>query len=703
MTVETTPKTDDPIEKSGIQLSLFGSDASMDGMGSEKNQGASLQSGRIARILGERNESESSSFLCSTQDRPWSVRELEAWAPPDSQLVSDWAIRHRVLSPRFSAAPGPWMQRGYYAVEIMDAFLDPMVEDITLMAAAQSMKTDSVYNMLGYAIDQDPSPALVVMPTLQTLSRVNERIRDMIEESPCLSGHMTQNDDDFSIKKIKLDNMHIYFATAGSSPDLRNVIARYVIMDELDDYAETAGKGSQGSPIGQAEARATTYWNRKRIKLSTPTTESGFINLEYQKSDRRKYWVPCPQCLGYQVLSFWRIKHAGCKLGEWPKDKRGKDYILTHSVARYECEHCGFEIGEQHKSWMDRMGTWIPEGHPIDRDGSTAIPMPRSRHRGYQWSALISPWVTWHEMAAGFFEAKDDPEDLKVFVNLKLGEIWQEATIKREVEEILSLRTDRPALVAPPGTVALTAGVDNQKHGKWVVIRAWVRDGRSMESHLIRSGFVDSFDELNHWLFDDVYQVEDSEVILPIWRGGIDIGGGDKDAFDDETMTEEVYEWLRIRGRRVMFGVKGVSRPLGGGRKMRSSIIDRMPSRRGKTGRPIPGGIKLWLVDSALLKEAIWSRIGAGKFHINADVDSTYAKHMTAEAKEKTAHGRTVWTVKGRRANHLFDAEVYASAMADPECDGGVWVLRPVSGPTTPTDLEPRKLGGVAKSNWMTR
>lgn len=670
-------------ERHPLQLSLFGFGASP----LQHKTVPSEEAGSAPAALSVDYPEAEEPFLDShgTDERPWSEREFEAWAPPDSSLVSEWALKHRVLSPRFSAFPGPWIHRAYYGVEIMDAFLDPIVEDLTMMAAAQSCKTDIAYNMLGYAIDQDPAPALVSMPTDKTIGRVNERIKDMIDESPALQKHLTGREDDISLKKFKLDRMNLHFVTAGSSSDLRNVLARYIFEDEVDDYPKSTGEGTQGSPMGQIEARGTTFWNRKKVKLCTPTLEDGNINLEYEKSDKRKRHVPCPFCFSYQILSFWRIKHVGCKLGEWPKDKRDKDYILSNNVARYECEHCGAEIEEKYKPWMDYFGTWVPEGHPIEKDGTVAIPMPRTRHRGYQWGAQISPFRTWGEMAAKYFEVKGNVEDYKVFVNLWLGEPWKEVVKKRETTQILALCNDRPPLVVPPGSVALTAGIDNQKHGKWVVIRAWQRD---LSSHRIRHGFVETWEELEQWLFLDVYGIEGTDITLPVWRAGIDTGGGEAEDPDGGTMTEQVYDWLRKSGRGVIYGFKGLSRPIGGGKKMKLSVIDKMP---GKNGRAIPGGIRLWLVDTALMKDALWSRIESGKFHLNSDQDEVYARHLTAEAKEKE-RGRYIWKVQGSRPNHLLDAEIIAASMADPECNGGVLVVRTPSQETeTRVTLSPKK------------
>jgi phage terminase large subunit GpA-like protein len=186
----------------------------------------------------------------------WTEAERAAWAPPEDITVSQWAARHRVL-PKQSAIPGLWSNRLVpYAVEVMDAFNDPRVERITIMASVQSAKTESAYNMLGYAISQDPAPALVVMPTDKTLKRVNKRIQDMITESPELSRYLTGNGDDLQKRLIILKRMEIHFATAGSKSDLANVEARYILLDEPDRYPlEDDEEGSPPSP------RATSMWN----------------------------------------------------------------------------------------------------------------------------------------------------------------------------------------------------------------------------------------------------------------------------------------------------------------------------------------------------------------------------------------------------------------------------------------------------------
>lgn len=58
--------------------------------------------------------------------------------PPERMTVSEWAEKCRRLSSESSAEPGPWRNtRTPYLVEVMDAFNDPNVREIVLVAASQ--------------------------------------------------------------------------------------------------------------------------------------------------------------------------------------------------------------------------------------------------------------------------------------------------------------------------------------------------------------------------------------------------------------------------------------------------------------------------------------------------------------------------------------------------------------------------------------
>jgi phage terminase large subunit GpA-like protein len=600
-------------------------------------------------------------------DDPWTERERSAWAPPEDLRVSEWAEQYRMLPSKTSAAPGKWSNIPFYTVEVMDSFVDPWVETITVMAAVQSSKTESIYNMLGFAICQDPAPVLVVMPTLGLMKRANKKILGMIRESTEMARHITSNQDDITKSEIQLDNLCITFATAGSTADLRNVEVRYCLMDETDDYPLEVSE--QGSPIEMATARTTTFWNRKIIHVCTPTTDEGYIAQEYSRSDQSKYWVPCPYCKGYQQLDFFRIKHRGERLGQWPKDRRDPDYIRLHRVARYECEHCGAEIDDRDKRWMLRFGTWVPDGHSIDKDGSVAIPRPKAIHRGFHWSSLYSPWRSFSDIAAQFFKTKDDPQTYKTFVNLWLGKPWKQVVETIEESKILNARVDLDPQTVPRESVALTAFIDCQKYGFWFAVRAWAAD---YTSWLIHYGQLPTWDDVERLLFETEYPVADGGGIAKIWRAGVDVGGT-KHEESSASMTEEAELWVRAngvgRGARV-WATKGSSTPLAGKLKI-GQPLDKTPS-----GKPLPGGLQIVSLDTSKLKDAFHYRLQLaidkqpGGAYLHSGTNELYASHIAAEEKRTNRRGIEEW-VKIRKRNDLLDCEIGNLALADPEWPGG--------------------------------
>ena len=88
---------------------------------------------------------------------------LHAFRPPKMQTVSEWADENRMLVSESSSEPGPWRtDRAPYQREIMDAFTQPGIWKIVVMASAQVGKTELELNMMGRAIDLDPGPMLFI-------------------------------------------------------------------------------------------------------------------------------------------------------------------------------------------------------------------------------------------------------------------------------------------------------------------------------------------------------------------------------------------------------------------------------------------------------------------------------------------------------------------------------------------------------------
>lgn len=110
---------------------------------------------------------------------------LKALKPPENMTVSQWADKFRVLSPKDSAAPGRWhTNRTPYLKAPMDAFCNIHVKEITAVMGTQSGKTQMELNMMGYAVDQNPGPMMIVYPTDKLAETVSQnRLKPMLQMS----------------------------------------------------------------------------------------------------------------------------------------------------------------------------------------------------------------------------------------------------------------------------------------------------------------------------------------------------------------------------------------------------------------------------------------------------------------------------------------------------------------------------------------
>ena len=480
---------------------------------------------------------------------PFSERERLAFRPPEKLSVSEWADRYRVLSATAETEPGQWhTDRAAYLREIMDAFTEPGITEITIIGPAQSGKTAAVHNMIGYVIDQDPGPAMLLMPRdRDTRKASTKRIRPMVLDSPQLKKHVLNPDDDLNALEHTFDAMTIYYETGNSPAAVSSMPIRYLFIDEKDKMARFSGR--EASPVKLGPERTKTFRSRKRIvNLSTPTTEDNYIWQDYQRSDQRRCFLPCPHCGGYQELLFKNLKFA-----------TAADDSRQVIDAWYQCKWCEGRIESRQRHEMLKGRKWVATRYQqIDRHGSLSGEIPPHDHAGFCFNCLISPWTDFPEIAQEFLDSKDDPSTLMNFVNSWLAECFKQKISTSDADDILILRNpELPPLSVPPWAVALTAGIDMQKFDFRFVVRAWSRE---LENVLIHYGALTDWEALEKLVFHATWPVLGGKRRLGIWRAGLDTGGG-QSAEGDWSRTEEAYEWLRAMPKGRIFGLKGSSRP----------------------------------------------------------------------------------------------------------------------------------------------
>jgi phage terminase large subunit GpA-like protein len=504
-------------------------------------------------------------------------------------------------------------------------------ERVVFIKSSQVGGTELINNVVGYYIHQDPAPILSINPTLEMAETWSkDRLTPMIRDTPVLSEKIDirSRKSGNTIHSKNFQGGHITMSGANSPASLASRPIRFVVCDEVDRFPVSAG--DEGDPVSLATKRTTTFWNRRILLVSTPTIKGvSRIEKEFEISDKRRYYIPCPHCQHEQYLVWGQVK--------WEPD--------NPAGAWYECESCGGRIESHQKLALLRSGRWIPTA---DYTGVV----------GFHINELASPFKRFGDTALDFLKAKDDPQLLKVWVNTSLGESFdEEGGEGLEWQNLLARAEPYQPLTVPAGGLLLTAGVDVQGDRLSVSIWAW---GTGEESWLIYSielygdpTEAKVWDELDTLLLAKYSHA--SGVEMSITAAAIDTG----------FKPQEVYNFVRKRSGRNLYAVKGMSTP---GKPIVGRPTFQEVTHRGTT---LKKGVRLWPVGVDTIKGIVYSRLrlrnhGAGYVHFPIGLDEEYYQQLTAErlrTKFEKGFAKQEW-IKIRARNEALDTLVYAYAAA---------------------------------------
>lgn len=550
-------------------------------------------------------------------------RALQGFKPPKNLKISEWADKYRELASESSAETGKWStDRTPYLERIMNCISENYITEITLMFSAQTGKTEAILNTIGRYMHLDPCPMMVVQPTVDMAKSFSkDRIAPMIRVTKVLRDVVRDprsRDSGNTVMQKIFPGGHITFVGANSPSSLASRPIRITLSDEVDRFPKSAG--DEGDPLTLAEKRTTTFWNKKHIRVSTPTIK-GHSKIEklYNLSSKERWCLPCPSCGEFQPLDWERIR--------WGEE--------IHGIVM-ECISCGALHSEREwKSEKQLNGKWIAE-------------FPENSHKGFHLNELASPFRTWEEIKKDYLEAKDDPEKLKAWTNTSLGETWEEEVgDKIDYQDLYNKRIPYPADL-PNEVLIITAGVDVQDDRLEIEVVGWAVGEKSYGIEYRKFYGNPAKDEvwmeLEKFLTKEFYYSDGSSLMIT--NTCIDTGGHH---------TKKTYDFISPReGSMRVYAIKGR-----GGDGV--PIINK--PKKDKTNK-----IHLIHIGVNALKDLVYSRLkieggpGTSYFPTNQDknYDLKYFKSLTAEAKafEK---GKIVWK-KLRDRNEGLDLRNYATA-----------------------------------------
>ena len=531
----------------------------------------------------------------------------------------------------------------------MDAISEGAVESVVIMSSSQVGKSEALGNAVGYYIDQDPAPIMLVMPTERDAEAWSkDRFSPMARDTPCLIGKIADpksRDGSNKILHKRFPGGHLTIVGANAPSGLASRPIRILLCDEVDRYPSSAG--AEGDPVNLAKKRTVTFWNRKIVLVSTPTIRGmSRIETAYAESDQRQYWVPCPSCGAQQVLVWTQVR--------W-ESPGGEHQAET---ARYHCAACDV-------AWSDAL-RWA-----AIRKGEWRARAPFRGIAGFHLNEIYSSWVRLEAMVRAFLSARaGGDEAMKTFVNTSLGETWTESGEAPDWRRLYDRRERWPAGTVPEGGLILTAGADVQKDRIEVDVWAW---GRGLESWLVDHLVIDGGPEhARSWealaaLLGRTWP-HALGAHLPIARLAVDTG----------YEAPAVYAWARAQGFAQVAPVKGVegfnrASPVSGPTYVDATIA----------GKRLRRGARLWTVAVSTFKAETYRflrlerptdeelaggvRTPPGTIHVPEWVDAEWLKQFVAEqlvtVKTKRGFARLEWQ-KLRERNEALDTRVYARAAA---------------------------------------
>jgi phage terminase large subunit GpA-like protein len=555
------------------------------------------------------------------------------------------------LPGRFSFTITPWLQ------EPLECLSDPRVNEIVMQKSAQVGWTDGVMNnYLGFTIDVDPAPTIVMFPREKSGHDFNrEKFEPMVEATKELAAKIVlkKRDPSNMVDTKQFPGGFIKYVGSNSPAGVKSTSAKRLIIEEPDDC--NINLKGQGDAIALLKERGKTYHDKKVVVGGTPTIEGmSSIVDEMQLSDKREWRVPCHACDESHTLMWANV--------QWNNDSTRHHPIFGSAdtaSARYACPSCGVLWTDQDRVVNARRGKWVPTsefrgvaGFAINElvSGFAESTLPK----------LVEKYLrAEHEQKAG------NSGEMINFWNSTLGLPW---AYKQDLpgEDQLEARGEPyEEFTVPAGGLLITAGVDVQHDRVAVAINAW---GRGEESWRVWWGELygatgDKMDPVWHELHDMLYGrtfLHASGAELRTMAVSIDGGDGNT--------SDAVYNFVRKYKRRNLMAIKGSSTERAEIFRKPTGPIDVTSSHK-----VAKYGLKSYIVGTERAKDLILggdgggrlqlTGTGPGRMHWYKGMRSDWYAQLISEVKVPVrgiAKGKKIWTKKAGARNEALDCEVYA-------------------------------------------
>ena len=424
----------------------------------------------------------------------------------------------------------------------MDAFNDPVLRHIAVVASSQVGKSECINNMIGYIIDQDPGSILFIQPTTIDAKDYSKlRIAPMIRDTKCLKNKVADPKSRESANTILQKSYPGGILTMCGSTEAHALCSkpiRYIFGDERDRWATSAG--NEGDPWELATARQITFYNAKSVEVSTPTVKgASAIERAYGDGTMERWKTRCPHCEEYSEITFENIRF------EYETTEVGNDKVYDITEIHYVCPCCGGVSSE--REIKAQPSKWVAENPEAYKQHQT---------RSFWLSSWVSPWASWKSTILQYLKAIGNSKKMQVVYNTRFGLLWEDRGDLEDEESVMARREDYGTnedgspVELPEGVLYLTCGVDTQDDRLEYEVVGY---GHFDESWGIKKGIIMGRPDT-----DEVWQRLD-DIIDHVYRFKSGIGLRVSTTFVDEGghFTQDVRMRCRERLAKKVFAIKG--------------------------------------------------------------------------------------------------------------------------------------------------
>lgn len=329
--------------------------------------------------------------------------------------IIDWIDQHKIKNEK--GDPIEFTQHLF----LYDIYLD-QAQYMCVMKPAQVGLTTlevlkNLYDAYRYKMD-----IIYTLPTDEDVSiMVGGKVNRIITQNPVLLEYTKDKD---SIEQKSVGNSMLYFRGTFTKKSATMVTADRLVHDEKDS--------SKQDVVKDYEARLQHSKFKQKHVFSHPSTPNSGVDVEWNESDQKEWFIECPHCHEHQYLS-WDTGNL-------------KNMSIDIDREVFICKMCHKELTDTSRA----IGQWVPRVF-TDKEGKPI----KKKYSGYHISLLMASWVTAAEIVAKY---KDPNVTEEFFFNKVLGLPYIGAGNKLTFGHISQNLTE--TTIAPEANEFMVMGID---------------------------------------------------------------------------------------------------------------------------------------------------------------------------------------------------------------------------------------------------